>query len=102
MLRLGPVLCGLFRKNSRLPKAVSAYWSIATWMASMCLWHQPSLVPSLPTSASALMYSASYPTGFVARSNIPSTARQLRGRSRHRGRRLPSAFPFPMRICRGP
>lgn len=42
------------------------------------------------------------PTRFVARSNIPSSARLLRGHSRYRGRRCVSAFPTPMRICRGP
>ena len=31
-------------RKSRLPKAASAYWSIATWIASMCALHQPSRV----------------------------------------------------------
>src|SRR6267378_4846756 len=42
------------------------------------------------------------PSCFVARSNIPSSAHLLRGRSRSRRRRLASAFPNLMRICRGP
>jgi hypothetical protein len=33
LVQLQPILCGLFKKNSRLPKAASAYWSIATMMA---------------------------------------------------------------------
>jgi hypothetical protein len=28
-----PIECGLFKKKSRLPKAASAYWSIATMIA---------------------------------------------------------------------
>jgi hypothetical protein len=47
-----PMLCGLFRKNSRLPNAASAYWSIATWMASMCARHHPSRVESRRVSSS--------------------------------------------------
>ena len=42
------------------------------------------------------------PSCFVARSNIPSSAHLLRGRSRSLGRRLASASPTLMRICRGP
>jgi hypothetical protein len=32
-LRLPPELWGIFQKNSRLPVAASAYWSIASMMA---------------------------------------------------------------------
>jgi SNF2 family DNA or RNA helicase len=41
-------------------------------------------------------------TSFAARSNIPSSVLLPRGRSRSRGRRLASAYPSLMRICRGP
>jgi hypothetical protein len=60
------------------------------------------LIYPMPPDAETLIADKGRPSCFVARSNIPSSARLLRGRSRSRGLSLASAFPTLMRICRGP
>ena len=60
------------------------------------------LIYPMPPDAETLIADKGRPSCFVARSNIPSSAHLLRGRSRSRRRRLASAFPNLMRIFRGP
>ena len=60
------------------------------------------LIYPMPPDAETLIADKGRPSCFVARSNIPSSAHLLRGRSRSRGRRLASASPTLMRTCRGP
>ena len=60
------------------------------------------LIYPMPPDAETLIADTGRPSCFVARSNIPSSAHLLRGRSRSRRLSLASTFPNLMRICRGP